>query len=544
MNPSTVYCDNCGAANRPTARFCTKCGQAMATASSLPPTVQVGAVVSTPSTPPSAQSMPSSTSPSLTGLLPANSLLKGRYLILTRLGQGGMGAVYKASDTHLGDRPVAVKEMSQKGLDPQEVAEAADAFKREAHMLAGLQHPNLPSIHDHFADGGRWYLVMSFIQGETLEEYLATKGGKLPIQEVLDIGIQLATVLSYLHSHQPPIIFRDLKPANVMRTPDGHLYLIDFGIARHFKAGQAKDTAAYGSMGYAPPEQYGKAQTTPQSDIYSLGATLHQLLSGNDPSQSPFRFAPLSGAGIPAGLSTLIAQMLDMDADKRPASMAEVKQELQRISAQPAVSQPPQTPNQLPPTVYVGGSAPSKLDDIFTDAERRMQKAVEARKHDLSSIETGRANASLLDRIHIDYYGTPTPINQIASISVPQARLLVIQPWDRKMLAAIEKALQKSHLGINLNNDGQVIRLTIPPLNEERRRELVTTLHKKLDEHKIAVHNIHRDALEKLRDSEKKKEIAEYELWRRIQDLNKLTNQYFDEMEQVSKAKELEILEV
>jgi serine/threonine protein kinase len=294
MQPSTVYCDNCGAANRPTARFCISCGQAMAAASSLPPTVQAAPGI--PSLPPTVQAGSVPSSPSLTGLLPANSLLKQRYLILKRLGQGGMGAVYQAADTRLGDRLVAVKEMSQKGLDAQEITEAAEAFKREAHMLAGLpHHPNLPSIYDHFGDGGRWYLVMDFIAGQTLEEYLAKAGGKLPVEEVLDIGIQVCTVLGYLHSHQPPIIFRDLKPANVMRTLNGQLYLIDFGIARHFKPGQARDTAAYGSMGYAAPEQYGKAQTTPQSDIYSLGATLHHLLAGSDPSQSPFVFAPLTG---------------------------------------------------------------------------------------------------------------------------------------------------------------------------------------------------------------------------------------------------------
>lgn len=349
MQPSTVYCDTCGAANRPQARFCIACGQAMAAASSLPPTVQAVPVVS--STPPTVLASSTSSSSSPTGLLPANSLLNQRYRILRQLGQGGMGAVYQAEDTRLGDHLVAVKEMSQSELKSQQaITEATQAFRSEAIMLARLRHPHLPRIYDHFAEGGRWYLVMDIIEGETLEDHLVKAGGKLPVEEVLDIGIQLATVLSYLHSHQPPIIFRDLKPANVMRTPDSDLFLIDFGIARHFKPGQAKDTAAYGSMGYAPPEQYGKAQTTPQSDIYSLGATLHHLLSGNDPSQSPFRFAPLSDASIPAGLRTVIAQMVEMDTDKRPASMAEVKQQLQRIAAQPAAS-------QLPPTVYVGGSS-------------------------------------------------------------------------------------------------------------------------------------------------------------------------------------------
>ncbi len=182
--------------------------------------------------------------------------------------------------------------------------------------------------------------------------------------------------------------------------------------------------------------------------------------------------------------------------------------------------------------------------DIFSDAERRMSKAVEALKQDSSSIRTGRANAALVERIQVDYYGAPTPINQLATISVPDARQLVIQPWDRKILTDIEKAIQRSDLGINPNNDGQVICLVIPPMSEERRRDMVKMLHKKLDEHKVAVRNIRRDAHDKLRDREKKKEISEDELKRNVEKLQKLTDRYIDEMDKVGKAKELEILEV
>src|SRR6059058_4129020 len=184
------------------------------------------------------------------------------------------------------------------------------------------------------------------------------------------------------------------------------------------------------------------------------------------------------------------------------------------------------------------------VDDIFEDGERRMQKAVEALKQDLGSIRTGRASSALVERIHVDYYGTPTPINQVASITVPEARLLVIQPWDRKLLTDIEKAIQKSDLGINPSNDGQVIRLAIPPLNEERRRDMVNTLHKKLDEHKPAIRNIRRDAHDQLGDREKKKEISEDELKRNAERLQKLTDRFIDEMDKVGKSKELEILEV
>lgn len=183
-------------------------------------------------------------------------------------------------------------------------------------------------------------------------------------------------------------------------------------------------------------------------------------------------------------------------------------------------------------------------DDIFADAERRMQKAVEVLRQDLTAIRTGRASSALVERINVDYYGAPTPINQVSQISVPEARLIVIQPYERRLLTDIEKAIQKSDLGINPNNDGQVIRLNVPPLTEERRRDMVKTLHKKMDEHKVAIRNIRRDANDKLRDREKKKEISEDELKRSKDRLQKLTDRYIDEMDKVGKSKELEILEV
>ena len=312
------YCTTCGAANQAQDAFCFACGKPLQTAAPLPQYPVAGSASST-----------------LTGLLTPNHLLNQRYRILSQLGKGGFGAVYKAEDAQLGNRLLAVKEMSQSGLNPREIIEATENFKREALLLASLTHPNLPSIYDHFSEAGRWYLVMNFIEGETLEERLNKEPeGRLSVEKTLRIGIQLCTVLGYLHARQPPIVFRDLKPANIMMTPDGHLYLIDFGIARHFKPGQAKDTIAFGSPGYAAPEQYGKAQTTSRSDIYSLGANLHQLLTGIDPSQTPFQFAPLQQQGrpIPPSLESLIMQMLEMNESKRPDSMITIKQQLQSIA--------------------------------------------------------------------------------------------------------------------------------------------------------------------------------------------------------------------
>ncbi|MGH2478648.1 MAG: serine/threonine protein kinase, partial [Ktedonobacteraceae bacterium] len=262
---------------------------------------------------------------------PLHGLLKQRYQLLQAVGKGWMGAVYMAQDTLLGNRLVAIKEANQNQLSAQEMQGAVEAFKREAYMLAELQHPNLPGIHDYFEEAGHWYLVMSFIQGETLENYLShARNHRLPLEEALHIGRTLCNVLNYLHTHQPPIIFRDLKPTNIMRTPEGHIYLVDFGIARHFKPGQARDTAYYGSMGYSPPEQYGRAQTTERSDIYSLGATLYEMLSGYEPSSSPFRLPPLQSLvpTLPAQLVALITQMLDLDESKRPPGVKIVEKAL------------------------------------------------------------------------------------------------------------------------------------------------------------------------------------------------------------------------
>ena len=275
MTLSPIFCSECGAQNVPGAKFCVTCGHVM----HIP-------VADAP------QSTPNSPG---TGLLPQDSLLNKRYRILKLAGTGGMGAVYKAEDTRFGDRPVAIKEMRQSSLNPQELGVATEQFKVEANMLARLQHPSLPRIYEHFLEGNRWYLVMDFIEGETLDERLRrTPGRKLPPPEALDIGIQLCKVLDYLHKLQPSVVFRDLKPSNVMLTPEGHLYLIDFGIARIFKPGQAKDTKAYGSIGYSAPEQFDREQTTAQADIYSLGITLHEMLSGNIPSLTPFHLPLLS----------------------------------------------------------------------------------------------------------------------------------------------------------------------------------------------------------------------------------------------------------
>ena len=331
MAISKQFCDNCGAENVPSARFCQYC------AAPFP-------------------------FKHTTGSLPEQTLLSGRYQLESRIGQGGMGAVYKGIDTRMNNRSIAIKEMSRAGLSPTQIQEAEASFEREAQILTDLLHPNLPRIYEHFTEGERSYLAMDFIEGQTLEEYLdKAHGSALPLDQVLAWGKELCDVLDYLHTRQPPIVFRDLKPSNVMISESKHIFLIDFGIARIFKPGQSHDTVALGSPGFAAPEQYGKAQSSPRSDIYSLGALLHNLLTGVDPSEQPFFFRPVSqlNPAVPPMLEQLLLQMLEMQAEKRPEGVQDVLQVLRQVEVQYANNVYGQTSSTVPASRSVSGTTAS-----------------------------------------------------------------------------------------------------------------------------------------------------------------------------------------
>ena len=184
------------------------------------------------------------------------------------------------------------------------------------------------------------------------------------------------------------------------------------------------------------------------------------------------------------------------------------------------------------------------IKDILNSAETRMRGAIQALHDDLAAIRTGRASPGLVEKMPIEYYGTPTPLMQLASISVPEPRTLTIKHFDPSTLKVIEKAIQASDLGLNPNNDGKVIHLNLPPLTEERRRDLVKHVHHRLEEARIAVRNIRRDSHNDMRDFEKEKLISEDELKRGEEDLQKLTDRYVEEIAQHGKNKEAEIMEV
>ncbi len=267
------------------------------------------------------------------GLLSEGMQLQNRYKILGVIGIGGMGAVYKAQDLRFPGvmRLCAVKEMFNTATDPQVRQMIVRTFEREASILATLSHPAIPQVYDFFTEGTRSYLVLEFIPGKNLEEILAETEGFLPEAQVVEWAIQLCDVLSYLHNHKPrPIIFRDLKPANIMLDDHNRIRLIDFGIAKLFQSGE-KGTMI-GTEGYSPPEQY-RGIAEPRGDIYALGATLHHLLSKQDPRlEPPFSFheRPIheKNPTVSRELVEIINKALEYDINKRWGSAEEMKRAL------------------------------------------------------------------------------------------------------------------------------------------------------------------------------------------------------------------------
>ena len=352
-------CAACGAALRPGARFCKVCGEPVAVASQetavedvaelrcahCDATLRVGArfckhcgqaVVS--ATTPSAPEAPPAPAPRrkfevyADELLPMQELADGRYMIMEKIAQGGMGAIYKAQDRRLSGRAVAIKEMRVTTIALSERPKVLASFVQEAELLARLQHPNLVRVTDRFQEGDRHYMVMEFIEGHTLQDVLRERTEPFSEAQALAWARQLCDVLSYLHGQVPPIIYRDIKPSNIMlveRAEEGQaagaLKLIDFGIARFYKPGKSKDTIQFGTEGYAPPEQYGQAQTDARADVYALGVLLHQLLTLRDPGTELWKFPPVRklAPAVSRRVETALLKAVDMNKTTRHQSMAD-----------------------------------------------------------------------------------------------------------------------------------------------------------------------------------------------------------------------------
>ena len=315
-----VNCPQCGAPVKPGARFCNRCGVRLAAAGlpdvALTKTLDVG----TP-------------------------LQGGRYQIIGQLGHGGMGAVYLARDMELFGRLCVVKQMRPFFASQTERRRAEEDFKREAEVLARLNqpgHPRIPEVYGYFVEGLDQFLVMKYIEGESLERRLERLKGPLSETEVVRCGQEVANALVYLHSRKPrSVIHRDIKPANIIVDPEDRVWLVDFGLARAAVSSGARvmvaggKTVAAGTPGYTPLEQW-QMQPTVKSDIYALGATMHHLLTANDPRdrftsfpeldyeilRSFSTFAPLSEVrpDVSPALAGLVARCLDPDPRSRPAA--------------------------------------------------------------------------------------------------------------------------------------------------------------------------------------------------------------------------------
>jgi len=289
-----TVCLNCNAQNRDTARFCRQCGARLSRRTGI------------------------------------GARLGGEYRVVQVIKSGGMGTVYKAES---GGMFYAVKEMRDTFTNPKHRQDAINRFMAEALILARLSHPNIPTVHRHFIETNNYYLVMDFIEGADLQAVLDRQGGKgLPEEQVLPWALQICSVLEYLHGQTPPVIFRDLKPANIILKPNGDISLIDFGIAKLFNP--ARQGTLIGTPGYAAPEQY-QGLAEPRSDIFALGATLHHLLTGRDPQQHPpFNFPPATAVNptITSGMEAVIQKALQMNLEDRWTSTREVKQLLMSLA--------------------------------------------------------------------------------------------------------------------------------------------------------------------------------------------------------------------
>jgi len=293
-----------------------------------------------------------------TGLLRPQHTLRRRYNIVQKLAQGGQSAVYLATDLQANNEPRAIKEMSQANLQPHEVERAVLGIQREAEMLARLKHPAIARVFEQFIEGDKYYLAMEYVPGHTLEDEMIERGQPVRWQEAARWGVILADVLSYLHAQQPAIIYRDLKPSNVMLCLNGSLKLIDFGIARWFTSAQSRDTAQLGTDGYAPVEQYA-SRSEPRSDIYALGASLYHLLTGRVPLSAPLRMADDGlptirslNPQVPEAVERVIATAMALPVGDRYPTAQALSETLQALL-------PADADSGAHPTPYVSGQFPA-----------------------------------------------------------------------------------------------------------------------------------------------------------------------------------------
>ena len=263
-------------------------------------------------------------------MLEIGSIIDGKYKILNKIGQGGMSVVYLAMNERA-NKQWAIKEVRKDGTKDYEVVK--QGLIAETDILKRLNHPHLPSIIDVIDCDDTFLIVMDYIEGRTLDHWLKKEGAQ-PQERVVEWAKQICDVLGYLHSRKPPIIYRDLKPSNVMLKPDGKIMIIDFGTAREFKEQSIEDTKCLGTQGYAAPEQYGgHGQTDARTDIYNLGATMYHLLTGHNPSLPPYEMYPIRqwNPALSSGLEAIVTKCTQRNPNDRYQSCAELMYALEHF---------------------------------------------------------------------------------------------------------------------------------------------------------------------------------------------------------------------
>lgn len=261
-------------------------------------------------------------------------VVNSRYRIIRFLGSGAFGAVYLGKDLKEKGLICALKEVRIKDFPAEERKEIIESFHNEARILSNLSHKGIPRIIDFFFKDGKGFLVMERVEGITLEEILINnKNNPLPERDVLQWALQIAETINYLHLQKPPIIYRDLKPSNIMLSIDQRIVLIDFGIARLYNPTRFCDTIPLGTPGYSPPEQYGKDQTTPASDIYSLGTTLYYLLTSKDMASFSFNHPPVRTFNhcVSKEFEQVLKKCMEIKQENRYGNIEELKNNLAAI---------------------------------------------------------------------------------------------------------------------------------------------------------------------------------------------------------------------
>lgn len=327
---AVIVCDVCSTESSDDKKFCSQCGNTL-----KPETTLIGRGALTDihlGTSDFLGEPPPPRDYSANSLLKPNVMLQARYKITKLIGQGGMGAIYLADDTRFSNRVCVIKEMLDHFNDEDQRKLATSNFLREADMLSSMHHDGIPEVYDRFSEGNRHYLVMEYIQGIDLEQKLAQDGDYFDEKSVLGWAMQICDILSYLHNQKPPVVYRDMKPANLILTKQGKIYMVDFGIARFFNP--IKKGTMVGTQGYAPPEQY-RGLMEPRSDIFALGATMHHLLTGRDPQEEPpFSFPRVREVNSKISVSTekLIDKSLSRDPGDRFHSADDMLKSIMKIS--------------------------------------------------------------------------------------------------------------------------------------------------------------------------------------------------------------------